>query len=74
VTPEEAVVVVEKASSKTAAALLGKIPAARHRELKVLIHPDRFAKDDKWRKRAEAAVYKLDTLYAVVVPTGRNRR
>jgi serine/threonine protein kinase len=64
VTPQEAVTAVEAAIN--AGVLLGTTPDQRHKELKVLLHPDRFGRDETWARRAEAAIYKLDTLYASV--------
>ncbi len=57
---QQAVVLVEKAKSS---ASLG--PESRRLELRLLIHPDRFGRDAAWVKRAEAATYKLESLYAI---------
>jgi hypothetical protein len=70
-TPVEAVATVEAAT--VANALFGSAPQERHRELKRLLHPDRFGRDATLAKRAEAATYKLDTLYASVVKVSIQR-
>lgn len=63
-TPKEAIKFVE--NSSVPSIMFGGKPEQRHRELKILLHPDRFATEKTWMKRAESAIYKLDTLYASV--------
>ncbi len=62
----EAVILIEGATST---AMLGD----RHKELRLLIHPDRFGADEKWAKRAEAATYKLDSLFSTKKPVSAVR-
>lgn len=66
-TPEEAVATVE--SAKTAS-IFGVPAEPKYRELKRLLHPDRFGRDKELVKRAESAIYKLDSLYASVSKNG----
>lgn len=61
-TPEEAIAVIEK----TVKFHFGKDPEADYKRFKLLLHPDRFGRDEAMAKRALAATLKLDTLYAKV--------
>lgn len=56
-TPYEAVVAVENASDD------GILAIASLRELRLLLHPDRFGRDAEWAKRAEGALNRAIHLY-----------